>query len=131
MTRKSTGTYPDNWKEIATALKEAHNWTCVRCSHPHDPKAGYCLTVHHLDLNPSNNAWYNLAPLCQRCHLSIQSRVVMERVWMLEHSAWFKPYVAGFYAARWGYPTERAWVEAHTDALIALGQGVGEMEANQ
>lgn len=124
MARKSTGTYPDNWKEIAKQVKDAVDWSCVRCGHAHDPKTGYCLTVHHLDLNPSNNAWYNLCPLCQRCHLQIQAKVVMERAWMFEHTAWFKPYAAGYYAARWNYPTERAWVEANVENLILLGQGV-------
>lgn len=121
--RKSTSTYPPDWKDIAQAVKEAASWHCVRCGHEHDPQAGYTLTVHHLDLSPANCAWWNLAPLCQRCHLQIQSKVVMERVWMFEHSAWFRPYVAGYYAAQAGLPTDRTWVEARIDALIALGQG--------
>ncbi|HEU5087967.1 MAG TPA: HNH endonuclease signature motif containing protein, partial [Roseiflexaceae bacterium] len=123
MPRKSTTVYPDNWKRIAQQVKDAAQWTCVRCNHKHDPKAGYCLTVHHLDLSPANCEWWNLAPLCQRCHLHIQSKVVMERVWAFEHSEWFKPYVAGYYAAQHGLPTDRAWVEARQDALIRLGQG--------
>jgi hypothetical protein len=122
--RKSSSTYPPDWKDIAQAVKEAAGWRCVRCGHAHEPTAGYTLTVHHADMSPANNEWYNLLPLCQRCHLHIQGKVVMERVWMFEHSAWFRPYVAGYYAAQAGLPTERAWVEAHADALIALGQGL-------
>lgn len=121
--RRSTSTYPADWKAIATAIKEASNWCCVRCGHAHEPETGYTLTVHHLDLSPANCEWWNLAPLCQRCHLTIQARVVMERVWMFEHSAWFKPYVAGYYAAQHELSTDRAWVEANQEALIALGQG--------
>lgn len=33
------------------------------------------LTVHHLDGDKLNCRWWNLAALCQRCHLSIQGRV--------------------------------------------------------
>lgn len=92
--------YPDNWKEIATAVKDAADWRCVRCGHRHDPQAGYTLTVHHLDIDPSNCAWWNIPALCQRCHLTIQSKVVMEREYMFPHSEWFKPYVYAYYAVR-------------------------------
>lgn len=57
------------------------------------------LTVHHLDGDKANCRWWNLASLCQRCHLEIQAKVVMERVYVHEHSEWFKPYVSGYYAA--------------------------------
>lgn len=126
MTRRSKGTYPPNWKEIAQSVKEEAGWKCVRCGHDHDPKAGYTLTVHHLDLDPSNCAWYNLAPLCQRCHLQIQAKVVMERMWYLEHSEWFKPFVAGYYAVVHGLPHDREYVLANVDRLIAIGQGYQE-----
>lgn len=56
------------------------------------------LTVHHLDGDKANLAWWNLAALCQRCHLQIQAKVVMERVYPHEHSEWFKPHAAGWYA---------------------------------
>lgn len=124
MARKSTSSYPPDWKAIAQRVKEEANWKCVRCGHAHDVKAGYMLTVHHLDLSPANCAWWNLAALCQRCHLQIQHKVIMERPWMLPHSEWFKPYVAGYYAAQNGKSTERDYVLAHVDELIALGQAV-------
>lgn len=117
--------YPDNWDEIATAVKESANWKCVRCGHPHDPGNGYTLTVHHLI--PAKQMreifHWSLVPICQRCHLSIQGRVVLERPWMLEHTAWFKPYVAGYYAhALLGEDLDRAEVEARMDELLAAGQ---------
>lgn len=59
------------------------------------------LTVHHLNGDKANCLWWNLAALCQRCHLTIQGRVVMERAFILEHSDWFKPYAAGFYAMKY------------------------------
>ena len=123
MRRKSTGTYPDNWPEIAKAVKEAAGWQCVRCGHQHDPANGYCLTVHHLDLDPSNCRWWNIPALCQRCHLSIQGRVIMERPWMLEHTGWFRSYVAGYYAfTLLGEDLSRDKVEARIDELLAAAQ---------
>ena len=60
---------------------------------------GYVLTVHHLDGNKANCADWNLAALCQRCHLKIQGRVKMEQLFMLEIlplSSWFQPHYEGF-----------------------------------
>lgn len=117
------GSYTHDWKAIAQRVKDEAGWKCVRCQHDHDPKSGYCLTVHHLDGNKSNMEWYNLAALCQRCHLSIQGRVVMFRQWILPHSEWFKPYVAGYYASVNGLPTDRDYVGQNIDRLLAIGQG--------
>lgn len=58
-------------------------------------------TVHHLDGNKANCVWWNLLALCQRCHLTVQSRVNPHQPYMLEHSEWFKPYVVGFYAFKY------------------------------
>lgn len=79
------------------------------------------LTVHHLDGVKGNCRWWNLTALCQRCHLQIQGRVQMERVWPWEHSDWFKPYVAGYYA--WTYLGEdltREQTVARMDELLGL-----------
>ena len=94
--------YPDNWNEIAQAVKDASGWKCVRCGQRHDPEAGYTLTVHHLDIDPSNCAWHNIPALCQRCHLHIQGKVVMEQPYMFPHSKWFVPYVAAYYGVKAG-----------------------------
>lgn len=59
------------------------------------------LTVHHLDGDKANDAWWNLLPLCQRCHLVIQGKVDPRIPWFLEHSEWFKPFVSGFYAKKY------------------------------
>lgn len=122
MTRRSTSAYPADWNNIARAVKDACGWRCVRCQHRHDPELGYTLTVHHADLSPANCAWWNLLPLCQRCHLSIQGRVVLDRPWvMTEHSEWFRPYVAGFYAKKYlGLDLSRDEVEARLDELLDL-----------
>ena len=79
------------------------------------------LTVHHLDGDKANCRWWNLAALCQRCHLQIQGRVLMARVWPWEHSDWFKPYVAGYYAHVYlGEDLDRDEVAARLDELLAL-----------
>lgn len=91
--------YPDNWKEIAKAVKDRNNWKCERCGHENDLKTGHVLTVHHLDGNKSNCQDWNLAALCQRCHLRIQGRVKMDQLFMLDIlpvSGWFKPHMDGY-----------------------------------
>jgi hypothetical protein len=122
--RSSTGEYPADWPQIAKAVKDAAGWRCVRCDRPHDPPQGngHILTVHHLDMNKSNCRWWNLAALCFRCHGSIQTRVWLERPYVLfPHSAWFRPYVAGYYACRYaGLDLTRAEVEARLPELLDL-----------
>lgn len=79
------------------------------------------LTVHHLDGDKLNCRWWNLVALCQRCHLTIQQKVKMERRWLREHTDWFKPYVAGYYAfTLLGEDLSRQEVEARLEELLAL-----------
>jgi hypothetical protein len=79
------------------------------------------LTVHHLDEDKANCRWWNLVALCQRCHLRMQKKVVMNRPWHYDHTEWFKPYAAGFYA--WKYLGEnysREETMAKLDELLGL-----------
>lgn len=69
----SNNSYPTDWPEIAQQIKDDAGWQCEHCGHDHDPEAGYCLTVHHLDGDKSNCTRQNLVALCQRCHLHIQA----------------------------------------------------------
>ncbi len=87
-----------------------------------EPEARWrILTVHHLTGDKADLRWWNLAALCQRCHLTVQGRVQMARVYPWEHSEWFKPYAAGWYAwAYLGEELDRAEVEARLDGLLAL-----------
>lgn len=79
------------------------------------------LTVHHLNGVKADLRWWNLAALCQRCHLEIQGRVRMEQVYPLPHSSWFKPYAAGYYAATYlGEDLTREQTIARLDELLAL-----------
>jgi hypothetical protein len=77
--------YPENWHQIATALKEKEQWRCYRCGIqclsrrlPHsfrDSKRRiYLLQVHHWDGQPENNDPSNLVCLCTRCHLYVHRR---------------------------------------------------------
>lgn len=142
--------YPGEWHyTIKHEVRRLAGNRCVRCGHPYVKGSGEwsacddgcshggpdrmtgdlsvreaqwrILTVHHLDGNKANCRWWNLAALCQRCHLTIQGRVRMERVYPWPHSDWFKPYVAGFYAFSYlGEDLDRASVDARLDELLSL-----------
>ena len=62
--------YPENWDEIAKAVKDRAGWKCEWCGQPHDsdPKNGNILTVQHLDRD-TENPDAPMAALCQRCHM--------------------------------------------------------------
>jgi len=78
------------------------------------------LTVHHFDGDKANDVWWNLLSLCQKCHLTFQTRVNPEIPWMFEHSDWLKPYVAGFYALKYeGKNLTREEVMQNLDRLLA------------
>lgn len=81
------------------------------------------LTVHHLNGDKRDCRWWNLVALCQRCHLTIQGRVVMEREFVTRHSDWFRPYAAGWYAVKYlGLELTREQTMARLDELLALEQ---------
>ncbi len=106
----------------STLLCDAAGWRCIRCDVPHGPVPNI-LTTHHFDGNKSNNAWWNLLALCQRCHLSVQGRVRPEQPYFLEHSDWIKPYVAGFYARKYlELDLTREQVNARMEELLRLEQ---------
>ena len=147
MTFRGTNDYPADWRDLATRVKREAGWRCVRCGHLDDPgqcaaagvQRGYLacddlcehepdgrrrvLTVHHLDGDKANGAWWNVPALCQVCHLEVQAKVRMAQTYMGEHSEWFKPYVAGYYAATiLGEDLTRTEVADRLDELLAAGQ---------
>lgn len=79
--RAAEGDYPPDWPIIATRIKALAHWCCERCGvrHNEEEPDGTMLTVHHLDGNKWNCEEWNLAALCQRCHLRIQARVEFYR----------------------------------------------------
>lgn len=78
------------------------------------------LTVHHLDGNKANCEWWNLLPLCQRCHLTVQTRLNPQLPYFLEHSEWFKLYAAGFYSHKYeGKNISREEAARRMDELLA------------
>lgn len=117
----------DSYERAAyTPLPTAEGWTAERAlKNWANSPAIICaqwriLTVHHLDGDKANCSWWNLLSLCQRCHLTIQSRVNPAIPYFLEHSAWFRPYVAGYYAKRYeGREITREEAMARLDELLA------------
>lgn len=119
--RRFTGDYNADGKEARKAARERAGNKCLRCGSPSVP--GKILTTHHFDGNKSNDAWYNLLALCQGCHLHIQGKVDPEIPFFFEHSAWLKPYVAGFYAKKYeGKDLSREEVMARLEELLAYEQ---------
>lgn len=88
----TSGEYPPDWDQIAHRIKKTAHWICERCAHPHNVKKGRMMTVHHLDGNKANCDDYNLACLCQRCHLKMhhlfsprQLRLFPAPTWLQRH----------------------------------------------
>jgi hypothetical protein len=79
------------------------------------------LTTHHLNGVKADCRWWNLVPLCQVCHLSVQGRVKMGQIYPFEHSDWFKPYAAAYYASTYlNEELTRQEVRSRLDDLLAL-----------
>lgn len=97
---KNIGEYPEEWGAIAFRMKDLGNWRCERCGHVHDVESGHVLTVHHLWPDKSLCEEWNLAVLCQRCHLSVQARVdmlfVAEQGCLFCFPGWLDSHVEGF-----------------------------------
>lgn len=119
--------YPSEWPEIAKAVKDAAGWRCLRCRHPHETPSNPAdcddecnlifhpetwqlipyrrqriLTVHHLDGRKMNMAHWNLAALCQVCHLFIQGvtqhrmDIFYEREDFMKVEVWLLPFALGW-----------------------------------
>lgn len=91
------GQYHDDWKLIAQQVKAEAGWRCVRCGKQYGPDAGGAYGVHHFDGNRENNARWNLMPLDQACHLSVQARVDPANPIMFDPRPWAMPFISGLY----------------------------------
>lgn len=81
------------------------------------------LTVHHLTEEKADLRWWNLVALCQRCHLLIQRKVTMTDPWPWEHTDWFRPYAAAWYALRYlDQDLDRDETMSRMDMLLELGR---------
>lgn len=87
--------YTAAWDRIAAHVKAKAGWRCERCGEQHDKSTGHVLTVAHLD-HEYGNQRFNLAALCQRCHLKYECRIHFRQGYMYPHSEWFIPHVAGW-----------------------------------
>ena len=114
------------WSEYGDPIPLEHEHSSalalLRCGEASRVEAAWrILTVHHLNGVKHDLRWWNLVALCQRCHLQIQGRVQMGRVWPWEHSKWFKPYAAGWYASAYlGEDLTRYKTLERLDELLAL-----------
>lgn len=80
------------------------------------------LTVHHLNGVKADLRWWNLVALCQRCHLQVQRRVVMDRPWPWPHSPWFQLHAAAWYSLKYeGRELDRDEALEHLDNLLKMG----------
>jgi len=97
---KSIGEYPSDWPEIAEQLKVEHHYLCERCGHVHDVESGHVLTVHHILPDKALCEKWNLAVLCQRCHLSVQARfnlcLEVNQLSLFPVHGWWTPHLDGF-----------------------------------
>ena len=78
--------YPDNWSDIALAVKESSGWHCRHCgrqclrpgekpdSLTRSEWTAATLCVHHANFTPEDNRPENLIPLCTACHLAVHTR---------------------------------------------------------
>lgn len=108
---------PEGWRVLVLSRCDD------QCQHVQVPAKMRVLTVHHMTGDKSNNAWWNLLPLCQVCHLQVQSKVLPEVPYLWKHSAWFVPYVCGFYAHYYGrIDITREQADADPDRWLAMGQ---------
>jgi hypothetical protein len=98
--------YPPAWHEtLKHAVREQAGHRCIRCFHPYRKGDGeWCGSpLPHPHRPPSRRQQGQLPLVESRRALpamppEIQGKVKMERRWLHEHSDWFKPYVAGYYA---------------------------------
>ena len=140
-----SGAYPPDWPLISREVKARAGWRCERCGHPDDPALrgrlrvapgrlpcdAACthprddkqrvLTVHHLDGDKSCCEDWNLAPLCQACHLSVQSRVEFRRPYLLPHTPWMAAHVAAYNA--WARDHGRTQMPNAGRAALAAAEG--------
>jgi hypothetical protein len=66
------------------------------------------LTVHHLDGDKSNCALWNLAVLCQQCHLQVQAKVCWDQTYLGDHQPWMQRHIDRY----------RLWCERHGEVAI-------------
>lgn len=119
--RRFTNDYNPDGKQKRDEARASVDHKCIRCKSP--SVAGKILTVHHMDGDKSNDAWWNLLPLCQVCHLQIQAKLDPEQPYMFEHSEWLKPYIAGFYAKKYeNKEITRQEAESRLSELLAYEQ---------
>lgn len=83
--------YPDDWPEIALAVKETADWRCEKCGQlcrrPGETFDTHrrTLTVAHLNHDPMDCRQENLQPLCAPCHLRYDAKHHAGTRWRRRH----------------------------------------------
>ena len=64
--------YPDNWVEIAVAIKDEAGWICLECKRP-CRRTGESLDkfVYRSWMNEESTAWNSLGSLSYRCSIAV------------------------------------------------------------
>lgn len=75
-------------KEAMSQVKADAKGKCERCHADHAPEKGFTLTVHHLNPDINQNKKWNLAALCQRCHLMFQHHNPFF-TWLLDYPEYY------------------------------------------
>ena len=87
--------YPLDWADISLKVRRKAGFKCENCGHVDNALEGRLLTVHHLDRNTKNNSYWNLAALCQRCHLSLQGKFRPGQLPLLDPPRWLARHISG------------------------------------
>lgn len=86
--KRGKNNYTKDWQDVADYIKHLAHWKCENCGQKDSDENGCRLTVHHIDMDKSNNSYLNLVALCQRCHLSIQARFTINQQYLFSPPAW-------------------------------------------
>jgi hypothetical protein len=107
-----TGEYPPNWEDVSRRVKERARWQCELCGAKNGPSPNV-LTVHHLDGDKWNLLSWNLAALCQRCHLRVQATFdFYQTALMGVYPRWLQVHVKGY----------NGWAEKNGRTQLALSK---------
>ena len=105
-----TRDYPPNWEDVSRRVKKRARWRCELCGAKNGPPPNV-LTVHHLDGDKWNLLPWNLAPLCQRCHLRVQASVDIYQATLTGvYPRWLRVHVESY----------NGWAEKNGRSRLAL-----------
>lgn len=66
------------------AILELYGHICAQCALPDGTRKkdnAHILHIHHIDKNSKNNSYWNLIPLCPRCHKQVHKTGLLPTDW--------------------------------------------------